>query len=185
MFSMSVLGRIACLTVGLSIVAAFFVGLALPAHAQGQQPAQQPRQDAPLQAQPQQQDQHQQPLQEEQSQSQSQQSVEIDTNLFCDTQQQVQRFVSLLDENGGSAEAAIASVNDENKTPDACVIATVAYRRTGTAGEVKNTTATFDVMRIVVLGVYTVRGLEPARPLELFTLTPREVTDGTVGQGSR
>jgi hypothetical protein len=166
MFSMSVLGRIACLTVGLSIVGAFFVGSALPAHAQ-----------------PQQQDQHQQPLQEEQSQSQ--QSVEIDTNLFCDTQQQVQRFVSLLDENGGSAEAAIASVNDENKTPDACVIATVAYRRTGTAGEVKNTTATFDVMRIVVLGVYTVRGLEPARPLELFTLVPREVTDGTVGQGAR
>ncbi len=182
MFSMSVLGRIACLTVGLSIVGAFFVGLALPAQAQEQQPTQPPSQDAAQQAQPQQQDQ-QQPQQE--GQSQSQQSVEIDTNLFCDTQQQVQRFVSLLDENGGSAEAAIASVNDDNKTPDACVIATVAYRRTGPAGEVKNTTATFDVMRIVVLGVYTVRGLEPARPLELFTLTPREVTDGTVGQGAR
>src|SRR5687767_8354125 len=106
MFSMLVLGRIACLTVGLSIVGAFFVGLALPAQAQEQPPSQ----DAAQQAQPQQQDQ-QQPQQE--GQSQSQQSVEIDTNLFCDTQQQVQRFVSLLDENGGSAEAAIASVNDE------------------------------------------------------------------------
>ena len=39
--------------------------------------------------------------------------------------------LSLLDENQGSAEAAIAAVNQENKTQDACVIATAAYRRTG------------------------------------------------------
>jgi hypothetical protein len=156
---MSIVGRFACLATLCILVS--------PAQAQSQQQDQPPQQE------------------QQQSQSQPQQSVEIDTNLFCDTQQQVQRFVSLIDENGGSAEQAIASVNDENKTPDACVIATVAYRRSGIAGEVKNTTATFDVMRIVVLGVYTVRGLEPALPLELFTLSPREVTDGTVGQGGR
>jgi hypothetical protein len=111
-----------------------------------------------------------------------QERVEIDTNLICDTQQQVERFLSLLDENNGSAEAAIAGVNEENKTPDACVIATAAYRRAGVAATVKNGDTTFDVIRIVVLGVYTVKGLERSDPTEFFTLMPRG-EDGTVGQG--
>ena len=112
-----------------------------------------------------------------------QERVEIDTNLFCDTQQQVERFVTLLDENGGSAEGAIATVNDENKTQDACVIATAAYRRAGVTATVKNKEATFDVTRIVVIGVYTVKGLERSLPTEFFTLVPRVGEDGTVGQG--
>jgi hypothetical protein len=111
--------------------------------------------------------------------------VEIDTNLFCDTQQQVERFVSLLDGNKGSAEAAIAGVNQENKTQDACVIATAAFRRSGVTSTVKNTEATFDVTRIVVIGVYTVNGLERSLPTEFFTLVPRQAEDGTVGQGGQ
>ncbi len=112
-----------------------------------------------------------------------QKQVEIDTNLFCDTQQQVERFVTLLDENGGSAEVAIEKVNAESKTQDACVIATAAYRRAGVAGTVKNSEATFDVTRIVVIGVYTVNGLERSLPTEFFTLLPRSEENGTVGQG--
>lgn len=115
--------------------------------------------------------------------SDAQQRVEIDTNLFCDTQQQVERFVTLLDENGGSAEVAIEKVNTETKTQDACIIATAAYRRTGITGTVKNSEATFDVTRIVVVGVYTVNGLERSLPTEFFTLVPRAGEDGTVGQG--
>lgn len=111
--------------------------------------------------------------------------VEIDTNLFCDTQQQVERFVSLLDENKGSAEAAIAGVNQESKIQDACVIATAAFRRAGVASTVKNNEATFDVTRIVVLGVYTVNGLERSLPTEFFTLVPRQGESGTVGQGGQ
>ena len=113
-----------------------------------------------------------------------QERVEIDTNLFCDTQQQVERFVTLLDENGGSAEVAIDKVNAENKTMDACIIATAAYRRAGVAGTVKNSEATFEVTRIVVVGVYTVNGLERSLPTEFFTLVPRG-EDGTVGQRSQ
>jgi hypothetical protein len=111
--------------------------------------------------------------------------VEIDTNLFCDTQEQVERFVSLLDENKGSAEAAIAGVNQEAKTQDACVIATAAFRRAGVTSTVKNHDATFDVTRIVVIGVYTVNGLERSKPTEFFTLVPRKGEDGTVGQGGQ
>ena len=118
-----------------------------------------------------------------QQRPQGQDRIEIDTNLMCDTRQQVERFVALLDENGGSAEAAIAAINDENKTMDACVIATAAYRRAGVAATVKNSEATFDVTRIVVIGVYTVNGLERSLPTEFFTLLPRPGEDGTVGQG--
>jgi hemolysin activation/secretion protein len=168
---MKVIGPIACLTLALT----------LPARAQQEAPMQEPsQQEQPEQQQPQQQQPQQD--QDEQPRPQEQQSVEIDTNLFCDTEQQVQRFVSLLDEKGGSAEAALDSVNAENNASDACVIATVAYRPAGRTGEVKNGGgATFDVVRIVVLGVYTVRGLEAAQPTELFTLALRD-GDGTVGQ---
>ena len=124
------------------------------------------------------------PAQDGQKQD-GQERVEIDTNLFCDTQQQVERFVSLLDQNGGSAEAAIDAVNDESQRQDACVIATAAYRRSGVAGTVKNAEATFDVTRIVVIGVYTINGLERSMPTEFFTLVPRVAEDGTVGQAPR
>lgn len=114
----------------------------------------------------------------------NQERVEINTNLICDTPQQVERFVSLLSENKGSAEAAMSGVNQESKTQNACVIATAAYRRAGVTNTVTNGDTTFDVTRIVVIGVYTVKGLERSLPTEFFTLFPREGADsGTIGQG--
>jgi hypothetical protein len=116
----------------------------------------------------------------------NQERVEIDTNLICDTPEQVERFVSLLNENKGSAEAAMAGVNQESKSHDACVIATAAYRRAGVTNIVKTGDTTFDVTRIVVIGVYTVNGLERSLPTEFFTLFPRDGTSsGTVGQGQQ
>ena len=149
-------------------IACFALALALPAQGWAQD---QTQPDAPAKQDGQKRD--------------GQDRVEIDTNLFCDTQQQVERFVSLLDQNGGSAEAAIAAVNDESKAEDACVIATAAYRRAGVTGTAKNNEATFDVTRIVVIGVYTVNGLERSMPTEFFTLVPRNAEDGTVGQAPR
>jgi hypothetical protein len=163
---MHFLARIACL----------LPTLVLPVQAQDSQPKENP----PSQNQPEQ----NQPGQP--NQDPNKQHVEIDTNLICDTRQQVERFVSLLDENKGSAEAAITGVNEENKTQDACVIATAAYRRAGVAATVKQGDTTFDVTRIVVIGVYTVNGLERSLPTEFFTLIPREGTSsGTVGRGQQ
>lgn len=112
--------------------------------------------------------------------AQAQDKVEIDTNLICDTQQQVERFVALFDGNLGSAEATVTAVNAENKTPDACVIATAAFQRGGAVSTVSTAETTFDVTRITVVGVYTVNGLERSDPTEFFTLVPRE--ESTVGQ---
>jgi hypothetical protein len=158
---MHFIARIACL----------LLALGLPAQAQDS------AQDAPAN--------QNQPTQE-QAKPDTQPRVEIDTNLICDTAQQVERFISLLDENKGSAEAAIAGVNQENQAQDACVIATAAYRRTGVAASVKHGDTTFDVTRIVVIGVYTVNGLERSLPTEFFALMPHEGTaSGTVGQGQK
>jgi hypothetical protein len=46
----------------------------------------------------------------------------------------------------------------------------------------KSADATFDVMRITVVGVYTVHGLERSQPTEFFTPVARDDDAGTVGQ---
>jgi hypothetical protein len=107
--------------------------------------------------------------------------VEIDTNLICNSRQQVERFVFLFNASQGSVETAIDAVNAEQSTPEACVIATTAFRRVGPVATVTNPDATFDVVRIVVVGVYTVNGLERSLPSEFFTLMARD-EDATVGQ---
>jgi hypothetical protein len=109
--------------------------------------------------------------------------LETETSLFCDTPQQVERFVSLFNGDSISAEAAIATINAESERPDACVIATAAYRRAGTVLTVKNGDAAFDVVRIVVLGVYTINGFERSQPTELFSLMPHgDDQSGTIGR---
>jgi len=111
--------------------------------------------------------------------------TETDTHLICDTQQQVERFVTLFDTSRRSAEAAIATVNAEHDTPDACVIATAVYHPNGAVATVKGPEATFDVLRITVVGVYTVNGLEHSPPTAFFTLIPHQDAPKTVGQRSQ
>jgi len=111
---------------------------------------------------------------------QAQGGVEVDTNLICDTQKQVEQFVSLFKGDVTSAEAAIAAVNAEHGRPEACVIATTAYRHAGPVATISNAEATFDVVRIIVVGVYTLTGFEPSLPSEFFTPIPRDGS-GTVG----
>jgi hypothetical protein len=108
--------------------------------------------------------------------------IVIDTNLFCDTRRQVERFVVLFNDNRGNAEAAVAAVNAEQNVPDACVIATVAYQHQGDVASVRSNGASFRLARVLMLGIVTVRGLEAVRPLELFTLIPRDEESRTVGR---
>jgi hypothetical protein len=108
-------------------------------------------------------------------------NVEIATNLICDTQQQVERFVAIFD---GNAETAINAVNKEAKSPHACVIATAAYVKgeelsAATAG---NGAGTYKVMQITVVGVFTLDGFEAVQPAEFFSLAPAETPAETIGQ---
>ena len=115
------------------------------------------------------------------AQAQNGDRVEVDTNLICDTQQQVERFVSLFESAKGSAEVAIEGVNAEYDTPNACVIATTAFQRGGPVATVKSAQATFNVTRITVVGVYTINGMERSKPTEFFTLFAQD-EDATVGR---
>jgi hypothetical protein len=117
-----------------------------------------------------------------QAQAEDNGRTETDTQLICDTQQQVERFVALFDTSKRSAESAIATVNAEYDTPDACVIATAVYRWEGPAGTVTGAEATFDIMRITVIGVYTVNGLEQSTPTPFFTLVAHQDAPSTVGR---
>lgn len=118
-----------------------------------------------------------------QAQDQSAQArIEIDTNLFCETQQQIERFLTHFNGNGRNAEAAIDTVNGEMQMHDGCVIATAAYRRAAQVSTVHDDDLAFKIMRIVVVGVYTLNGLEQSLPTELFTLIPSGDDASTVGQ---
>jgi len=52
--------------------------------------------------------------------------VEVGTNLFCDTREQVERFVALYD---GDTQNAVDGVNAAEHDPSACAVSTVAYVR--------------------------------------------------------
>src|SRR6516162_6756428 len=54
------------------------------------------------------------------------QRIKVGTGAFCDTQQQMERFVALFD---GHGETAVNSVNAAAKDPSSCGFGTVAYVR--------------------------------------------------------
>src|SRR5215470_4588019 len=77
---------------------------------------------------------------------------EVGTNLVCDTQAQVERFVTLFT---GDAQAAIRVVNIEEQNPSACVIMNVAYMRGTQIGLARHGDSAFEIVRILVIGIET------------------------------
>lgn len=98
-------------------------------------------------------------------------NVEVGQSLVCDTQQQVERFVALFD---GDAETAANAVNEEAKDPMACVIATIAYVRGHELETVRTSTGAYRIVRILVLGVVTDRGMEAAAPAPFYSIAEIE-----------
>lgn len=93
--------------------------------------------------------------------------IETGTGVICDTREQALRLALLLDED---AQAAIRTVNAEAHDPSACVLATVAYVRGASAGTARSKAGTYDVVEVLVVGVETRRGMQPASPAVYFTL---------------
>jgi hypothetical protein len=89
------------------------------------------------------------------------QEVEIGSTLACDTQQQVQRFVSLY--HGDAADAA-KTVNAEVKDPTACDMVAVAYLSGREVATVRTQSRTYRIVPILVLGIVTAAGVAPAQP---------------------
>jgi hypothetical protein len=99
------------------------------------------------------------------------QEVEVGTNLICDTQEQVERFVALYD---GNAQAAISAVNAAEHNPTACGVATAAFVRGPQLATARNRDTTFNIVQLLVVAVVTETGVESVTPAAFFSLVPVE-----------
>jgi hypothetical protein len=93
---------------------------------------------------------------------------EVGASLVCDTQGQVERFVALF--SGDNAQAAIRAVNAEEANSHACAIMDVAYMRGTQVGMARHGENTFEIVRILVVGVETGNCILPVRPAAYFSL---------------
>jgi hypothetical protein len=93
---------------------------------------------------------------------------EVGTGLFCDTAQQVERFVNLFD--GDDTATAVAAVNEEEHNPGACSLATVAFVRGNQAGTTHRKDTAYQIIHVLVVGVETKQGLRPITPTAYFTV---------------
>jgi hypothetical protein len=95
------------------------------------------------------------------------QKVEIGTGIVCDTQKQMERFVALFRED---AEAAVKAVNAEEGDPNACVVGTIAYVRGPDIATARTQSATFQIVRVLVIGIFTEAGLRATVPAAFFSV---------------
>ena len=96
------------------------------------------------------------------------QKVEVGTGVFCDTQQQMERFVALFD---GNEVVTMKKVNAEENDPTACGIATVTFVRGPQIGTTRTQKGTFSIFRVLVVGVLTDAGFRSAVPAAIFSVT--------------
>lgn len=87
-----------------------------------------------------------------------------------DTKEQVALFASLIDEKG--PQVAMASVNEDAKSPTACVIAQVLFVVVENLDKVTIAGRPYVIAKILVGGVMTPAGLQPIQPQEFYTLFP-------------
>jgi hypothetical protein len=99
--------------------------------------------------------------------------IEISTGVVCKTEKQMQRFVSLSEVD---PQTAAKVVNEEEKDPTACGVASLAFVRGPQAVTVRTAHATFQIAKILVVGVVAegfVRPIAPSVQFSLFTIDER------------
>jgi hypothetical protein len=93
-------------------------------------------------------------------------NVEVETGVFCDTQQQMERYVALYT---GNTQAALNALNTEVKDPAACVYGTIAYIRGPEIATVRNKNETYHIVRVIVIGFMTHSGFRASAPAASFS----------------
>ena len=92
--------------------------------------------------------------------------VQVGTRLVCNTQHEAFRFVKLY---SGDAEAALRIVNAEESDPTACEIIPVIYSVGSRLGSARTENATFNIVKILVIGIVTSDGVRTVLPTEYFS----------------
>jgi hypothetical protein len=97
----------------------------------------------------------------------AQAQVEVGTGIVCDTQRQMERFVALFH---GETKAAVKAVNAEEGDPNACVVGTIAYVRGPEIATARTQDATFQIVRVLVVGILTEAGFRATVPAAFFSV---------------
>jgi hypothetical protein len=92
--------------------------------------------------------------------------VQVGTQLVCNTQHEAFRFVKLY---AGDTEAALRIVNAEEGDPTACGIVPVLYFVGSLLGSARSGNATFNIVKILIIGVVTTDGVRTVLPTEYFS----------------
>ena len=92
--------------------------------------------------------------------------IQVGAALACDTQQQVERFVAAYT---GDAATAVNTVNSEEHDPSACGMASIAYVVSPPLVTARSKDATFQIVKIIVIGVINEDGFQPVRPAPFFS----------------
>jgi hypothetical protein len=95
------------------------------------------------------------------------QEYEHGTAVLCDSQNQVERYVALFK---GEEQSTVDAVNNEQKDPSACGLATVAFVRGPDLGTARNKDSAFQIVRVLVVGVDTPDGVRAVQPTAYFTV---------------
>ena len=94
------------------------------------------------------------------------QEIEVTNGLICDTQEQVEQFVSLYD---GDARSTAEKVNVAERNPTACVVSGMAYVRGRNLATARTKGTTFQIVPILVLGIVTEKGIETVKPARYYS----------------
>lgn len=94
-------------------------------------------------------------------------NIQMGTTVICDTQKQMERFVVLFD---GDFTAAMNKVNAEENNPTACIGATMAYVQGTELSKAKGFKGTYNIIRVLVLGITTPMGFQPIQPAAFFSI---------------
>ena len=92
---------------------------------------------------------------------------DVGVSLVCDTQTQVERFVTLLT---GDAQSAVDAVNAMEHNPTACALIDVAYFRGPRIEVARHGDSAFEIARILVVGIKTAIGIQTVQPTTYFSL---------------
>jgi hypothetical protein len=78
----------------------------------------------------------------------------------------VERLVALFD---GNAEKAMTAVNAEENGPTACIDGTIAFIRGPEITTARTRNGTFNIVRVLVVGVLTEAGFRTTVPTAFFS----------------
>jgi hypothetical protein len=94
-------------------------------------------------------------------------NIQVGTTVICDTQKQMERFVVVFD---GDFSSAMDKVNTEENNPTACIGATMAYVQGHELSKAKGFKGTYNIIRVLVLGITTPMGFQPIQPATFFSI---------------